>query len=91
MRRLSSTGQLPACWEGVKEPDKLRTDGAHEQLYSLLQGSELQWWGTFDELVGGSTEFARAVRDAFWSNEDDEGFDDGDPERPTRRPGWPTS
>jgi hypothetical protein len=70
--------------DGVKEPDKLCTDGNREQLNSLLQGSEVQWWGTFDELVGGSTEFARAVRDAFWSNEDDEGFDDGDSERPIR-------
>ena len=61
---------------------KLSTDGNREQLNSLLQGSEVQWWGTFDALVGGSTEFARAVRDAFWSNEDDEGFDDGDSERP---------
>jgi hypothetical protein len=68
--------------DGVNESDQLLTDGSREQLNSLLQGLEVRWWGTFDELVGSGTEFARELRDVFRSGEDDEGVDDGDLERP---------
>jgi hypothetical protein len=72
---------IDSLLNGLKESDQLLDDN-REQLNSLLQGSEVRWWGTFDELVGGDTEFARGLRDLFWSGEDDEGVDDGDLERP---------
>jgi hypothetical protein len=49
-------------------------EGSISQVNEALRGLvQLQWWGTFDELRSEDGEFARSVREFYWSMQDQEG------------------
>jgi hypothetical protein len=44
-------------------------DLGRDRLNAALEGyAQIEWWGTFGELLSGETPFAKNIRNWFWSN-----------------------
>lgn len=77
-------GQELQKYQAALEPllQRVAQEGLTQELLAELQGflpadEEVRWWGRFDELLDGRTDFARRLVQRFYSDEDGEDDSEG--------------